>query len=236
MECYRTGRYSKALESWQEAWRRLQPATDAAAKALADRAVGELALMYARIGRMGDLSALLDSIKSRVITGSAEPKVSGAAEGLWTMQNRPEIAFRCGPKALDRILAYQDPQKAGSGLVRNSTSTTNGISLDRVLELAGKLGMHYQMAYRTNGAAFLMPAVVNWKVGHYAALIREENGHYLLQDPTFVNDTWATRRVLEAESTGYFLRRRATFRQAGARFLKPKGRAFGAKDQLVLWT
>ncbi len=76
---------------------------------------------------------------------------------------------------------------------------------NQVLDLSRKLGMDYQMAYRSNGAAFLMPAVVNWKVGHYAALIREENGHYLLQDPTFINDTWATRRALEAEASGYFL-------------------------------
>jgi RHS repeat-associated protein len=205
MEYYRTGRYSKVLESWQEAWPRLQPATDPAAKALADRAVSELAEMYARIGRMGDLSALLDSIKGRVITGSAGTKISGASQGLWMMQHQPEIAFRCGPKALDRILAYVDPQKAGSELVRDSKSTTNGFSLDQVLDLSRKLGMNYQMAYRSNGAAFLMPAVVNWKVGHYAALIREENGHYLLQDPTFINDTWATRRALEEETSGYFL-------------------------------
>jgi RHS repeat-associated protein len=205
MEYYRTGRYSKALESWQEAWPRLQPATDPAAKALADRVVAELAWMYARIGRMGDLSPLLDSIKGRVLSGSAGAKISSATEGLWMMQHQPELSFRCGPKALDRILAYQDPQKAGSDVVRDSKSTTNGISLDQVLDLSRKLGMNYQMAYRSNGAAFLMPAVVNWKVGHYAALIREENGHYLLQDPTFINDTWATERALEAEASGYFL-------------------------------
>ena len=87
----------------------------------------------------------------------------------------------------------------------DSKSTTNGTSLNQVLRLSRELGMHYQMAYRTNGAALLLPAVVNWKVGHYAALLREENGQYLLQDPTFQNDTWATRRVLEAETSGYFL-------------------------------
>ncbi len=205
MEYYWTGWYSKALAAWERAWPLLQPAADPAAKALADRAVGELALMYGRIGRMGDLSALLDSIKGREIKGAAEQKISGARQGLWTMQHRPEIAFRCGPLALDRINTYQDPPKAGSELVRNSKSTTNGFSLSQVAELSQQLGMKYQMAWRTPGAALLMPAVVNWKVGHYAALIREENGLYLLQDPTFQNETWVSLGALEAETTGYYL-------------------------------
>jgi hypothetical protein len=179
MEYYKTGWYSKALDTWAQAWPLLEPATDPAAKALADRAVGELALMYGRVGRMHELSALLDSIKGRVIRGSAEGKISGAKQGLWTMQNRPDIAFRCGPLALDRINALQNPHQAGSALVRDSKSTTNGISLSQVADLARKLGMNYQMAYRSRGAALLMPAVVNWKVGHYGALIREENGLYL---------------------------------------------------------
>jgi RHS repeat-associated protein len=205
MEYYKTGWYSKALDTWAQAWPLLEPATDPAAKALADRVVGELALMYGRVGRMRELSDLLDSIKGRVIRGSAEGKISGARQGLWTMQNRPEVAFRCGPLALDRINAYQNPPKAGSALVRDSKSTTNGISLSQVADLAQELGMNYQMAYRTRGAAVLMPAVVNWKVGHYGALIREENGLYLVQDPTFQNDTWMSSRALEAETTGYYM-------------------------------
>jgi hypothetical protein len=147
MEYYKTGWYSKALAAWAQAWPLLQPATEPPAKALADRAAGELALMYGRIGRMGELSALLDSIKGRVIMGSAEQKISGARQGLWTMQHRPEVAFRCGPLALDRINAYQDPPKAGSELVRDSKSTTNGFSLSQVAELSRQLGMNYQMAY-----------------------------------------------------------------------------------------
>ncbi len=205
MEYYNTGWYSKALDAYQKAWSLLKDATDPAVKALADRAVSELAEMYARIGRMDKLSSLLTSIQRRVIVGSAKGKVSVAKQGLWSMQNRPGVSFRCGPLALDRILAYQAPEKAGDLLVRNSRSTTNGFSLSQVAALSRGLGMNYQMAFRSPGAELLTPAVVNWKVGHYAALIREENGLYLLQDPTFQNDTWVTRRALDAEASGYFL-------------------------------
>src|SRR5205085_1203506 len=52
---------------------------------------------------------------------------------------------------------------------------------------------------------FIVPSVVHWKVGHYAAMVRQEGDKYLLEDPTFGNTVWATRQALEAETSGYFL-------------------------------
>ncbi|MGA2248771.1 MAG: hypothetical protein ABSH48_27770, partial [Verrucomicrobiota bacterium] len=204
-EYFRTGWYSKALASWELAWPALQSATDPDVKAVADRAVGELALMYARVGRMKQLSDLLDSINGRVIVGPGNAKIGSARQGLWTMQHTPQIAFRCGPSALDQIIAFNKPGKGGQLLIQDSGSTTNGFSLSQVEQLSRKAGLNYQMAYRTAGAPFLMPAVVHWKVGHYAALLQEKDGLYLLKDPTFRNDIWVTARALDAESSGYFL-------------------------------
>jgi hypothetical protein len=74
-----------------------------------------------------------------------------------------------------------------------------------------------------------MPAVVNWKVGHYAALIAEENGLYHLQDPTFGNDTWTSRRALEAESSGYFLVPAGKLPKGWRKFRRRKETGFLAK-------
>lgn len=52
---------------------------------------------------------------------------------------------------------------------------------------------------------FIVPSVVHWKAGHYAALVRRVGDRYLLEDPTFGNSVWATRQALEAETSGYFL-------------------------------
>jgi len=205
LEYSRTGWYSKALGALERAWPLLKPSEEPAVKALADRAVGELALMYARVGRMTELSDLLDSIKGRVLVGPGRGKVASARQGLWTMQHNPEIAFRCGPMALDRIIAFDNGHQGGQLLIQNSSSTTNGLSLSQVAALSDKAGLHYQMAFRTPGAPLLLPAVVNWKVGHYAALIREKDGLYLSQDPTFHHDSWVTARALDNEATGYFL-------------------------------
>jgi len=74
VEHFNAGRYSKALESWASCWQLAEAATGSLGKALADRAVGELAYMYARLGRMIELEALLRSVEG---TAVPEAMISG---------------------------------------------------------------------------------------------------------------------------------------------------------------
>jgi RHS repeat-associated protein len=205
LEYYNTAHYSKALAAWQQAWELSKQATGSKEKAIADRAASELAYLYARLGRMEQLEALLKSVEGRTFVGPATEKISGAREGLWNMQNRPEIAFRCGPLALHRIKRLTGAQGEADRVIFNSASTQKGMSLSQVAGLARQIGLDYQMAFRDQGGAFVVPSVVHWKVGHYAALVRQEGDKYLLEDPTFGNTVWATRAALEAETSGYFL-------------------------------
>src|SRR5439155_8092018 len=117
-------------------------------KAIADRAVGELAYMYARLGRMTELEALLKSVQDRVFSGPATERITGAREGLSTMRENPGIAFRCGPLALHRIKLSIDPKNAGTAIIYGSASTQEGFSLPQVAELSQKLDLNYQMASR----------------------------------------------------------------------------------------
>jgi RHS repeat-associated protein len=205
LEYYNTAHYSQALEAWSRAWTLAKDAADPAGKAIGDRAAGELAYMYARLGRMTELEALLNSVANRVFVGPATEKISGARAGLANMKERPEIAFRCGSLALHRIKIALEPGNPGNLIIHESASTQKGFSLPQVADLAKKVGLNYQMAFREKGAAFIVPSVVHWKVGHYAAVIRQAGDRFLLQDPTFWNDAWATREALESESSGYFL-------------------------------
>jgi RHS repeat-associated protein len=205
LEYYNTGQYSKTLEAWGQAWQFAKAATDLKGKALADRAVGELAYMYARLGRISELDALLKSVEERTFIGPATERITGAREGLINMKNHPEISFRCGPLALHRIKLAVHPHDPQSEMVDSTESTLRGFSLLQVAELSRKLGLDYQMAFRTRGSEFIVPSVVHFKVDHFAALIRRDGDHYLLQDPTFKNDAWVTREALEAEASGYFL-------------------------------
>ena len=230
LEYYNTAYYSRALEAWQQAWAHAKDARDAKGKAIADRAVGELAYLYARLGRMTELEALLKSVENRVFLGAATERITGAREGLVNMQYRPEVSFRCGPLALQCIKRSLNPQAPVDMEIFNSASTRKGFSLPQVAELSKKVGLNYQMAFRgaaplergsvirsvpekssvlrvtdPRSADFIIPSVVHWKVGHYAALVRQEGDRFLLEDPTFGNTVWATRQALETETSGYFL-------------------------------
>ena len=52
IESYNTGHYPGTMESWKAAWELARNATEPKARGIADRAAGELASMYARLGRI----------------------------------------------------------------------------------------------------------------------------------------------------------------------------------------
>jgi len=205
LEYYKTGYYSKTIEVWSKAWKLTMMTTDLKGKAVAGRACSELAYMYARLGRMNELDALLKSVEGRTFSGPATERITGAREGLWNMKNRPEIAFRCGPFALHRIKLSIDPKNPGTEFIHACASTQKGFSLLQTEELSQKLGLYFQMAFRQEDAAFVVPSVVHLKVDHFAAITKQKDNRYLLQDATFGNDVWVTREALEAETSGYFL-------------------------------
>lgn len=205
LDYYNTAYYSQALAAWQEAWMLGQQATDAQSRFLADRAGCELAALYSRLGRMTELEALLKSVEQRVFLGGAAERINLAREALSMMQQQPEVSFRCGPLALQSIQRSLDTRAADEMAIFNSASTQQGFSLPQVAELSKTIGLNYQMAFRKQRGEFILPSVVHWKAGHYAALIRKEGDRYLLEDPTFGNTVWATQRALETETSGYFL-------------------------------
>ncbi len=206
LDYYNAAHYSLALKAWREAWSLGQKATDARGKFLADRAVCELASLYSRLGRMNELEALLKSVGQRVFLGGTAERMNLAREALSMMQYQPGISFRCGPLALQSIKRSLDSQPPGDDMaIFNSASTQQGFSLPQVADLSKTVGLNYQMAFREKTGDFVVPSVVHWKVGHYAALVRQEGDRYLVEDPTFGNTVWATRLALEAETSGYFL-------------------------------
>jgi len=205
LEYRHTGWFLKALDVWEQAWAIGKGEKSQMGKPLIDRAVGELAELNARLGRRDRVEAILREIGGRPLMGSATEKVTAAREGVWMMHNEPGNAFKCGPFALDRIRASQHATTAPDPKVLASQSTDHGMSLDQIWKLSADLGMNYQMAKRSPGAEVIVPSVVNWKANHYAALVREEHGRYVVEDPTFGDPILVSKAALDAESTGYFL-------------------------------
>lgn len=202
---YHAGYYSKCIPAYKAAWDEGKAVTDLKAKALADRAAGEYTKMLARLGRYPELKAFLQEVGDRQFTGPATQLMMAGKEGVVTMETRPDISFRCGPFALSRILAAQNSPHRADPAIMQARSTMQGMSLSQVADISQKVGLNYQIAKRAPGAVLIMPSVIHWKVGHYAALIKQVGNQYLTQDPTFENETWHTLNALEAEASGYFL-------------------------------
>jgi len=137
---YQAGYFSRAMAAWEQAWeaaRDTRVDASPAARALADRALGELARMHARLGRADDLQALLASIRGREVTGGATELIAGAREALWNFRNDPGRSFLCGPMALRNLLVSAKAPASRIDLMDAQRSGPGGFSLAQVSALPG---------------------------------------------------------------------------------------------------
>ncbi len=205
----RTGYYNKALDAWQQSWILLKNSNEGRVKVLADRVLSELLLLDAWVGRMTTIDSLLSQTKDRVIEGPAAARVASVRGALWTMKNRQGLSFKCGPYALNYLYALHDSTKPFSERMMNVQSTPAGFSLAELLTFSKRIGLRYQMAFRTPGAQVICKAVVHWKLDHYSTLVKEENGYYKCQDATagttYGQEFWLTPAAFDSSASGYFL-------------------------------
>ncbi len=199
------GRWSKALAAFEDAWILSKGATNPLLKAVADRVLGELAQLHARLGHVDRLEALFKETKGRDIRGAGTERLDGARSGLWMMKNDPGDAFRCGPFALSEIFQMLHPGQKVPKEIEDCKSTSQGTNLATIEALAHKTGLDYQTAFRMPGAPVIVPSIVNWKVGHFAALTKQVGDKYLSQDATFASDALISPETLDAEASGYSL-------------------------------
>jgi YD repeat-containing protein len=202
---YHYGYFSKAISAFENAWKEGQSLTEPGAKALADRAIGELIRMHARIGHADKLEELLDDIKDRPVTGPATEAVDGGKEGLWTMRNNPGIAYLCGPMALRSLFFSKGIPQKKLAYLDAARSGTNGFTLKEVVDLAARSKLPHRAVFRAPDQDVPVPSVVHWKVGHFAAILAQKGGRFHIQDPTFGTDLWVTRDAIDSEASGYFL-------------------------------
>lgn len=207
---YHQARFSEALEHFEQAWNALKDSDSPKVREASVFAAAELASLYARLGRMEELRRVLNDVEGRPISGSNTEKIRMAAEGLEAMTTTPEHSFKCGPYALRNIRESLGLQPFSHRLIDEKKSTVKGIALSELQALAGEMDMDWVAAERISGAKLPLPTLVHWKVGHYAAVIKEmEDGRLLVRDPTFMHDFLIAPDVLDRESTGHFLIPRA---------------------------
>lgn len=204
---YQRGFFQDALAHWKAVWELAKDGDDQVSKDLANLALAESAKMNARIGRQSEVEALLAEAQKRTLMGDARVKIGSAAEGAWMMRHRPGVSFRCGPYALlsvARELNLEDAKRTAAFLDKTQ-SPSNGFSIPEVERMSAELGLKLQLAKREIGAPMVVPAVVHWTLGHFAAVVREVDGKFLLKDPTFGEDALISAEAVDREASGYFL-------------------------------
>jgi RHS repeat-associated protein len=222
-----TGYFSKALDSWEEAWALAKDSTEPNGRTIANNSVGELAELTARLGRLDHLHEIFAWVKGRELTGPATEKLSRVAEACWVMEHDVPHAFKCGPYAVASLRALAGQNEQLDDAIKETHATPKGTSLTQIHTLANKLKMSLQMAKREPGAEVISPAVIHWKAGHFAAVLRERNGYYFIKDPTFTENIWVSKKAVDTEGSGYFLVPEGTL---------PRGwRSVDSKEGELVW-
>lgn len=212
------GYFSRALAAWETAWQEGRSATDPHARALVDRAVGELARLDSSLGHLEDLAVLFGEIGNRPVSGSATETIQTSSEMLSLAEKDPRHLFLCGPQALMSLLLAQGAASEKVSFLQRYRASANGTNLAEVGRLADKANFSHRFVFRGPGQSIPVPSIVHWKVGHFAAIVGEANGRFHVQDPVFQDrDIWVTPEALDAEASGYFLASAVTRPEAGWR-------------------
>ncbi|HEY1052757.1 MAG TPA: RHS repeat-associated core domain-containing protein [Prosthecobacter sp.] len=200
------GYFSQALADWTQAWNIGKTAPEA--HPIVTRALAEALKMNCRVGRVAEAKALLAELGDRPLSGLNATMIDVSRKAVVQMETMPKDCFKCGPFALSSILAHDKKHTSATmNVVTEFPTTAQGTSLAQVKELANtQLGMEMQAAKRlTAQAPILFPAVINWKLNHYGALLNKDEDRYLMADPTFGTSQWIGADAINQESSGYFL-------------------------------
>ena len=207
--CFETGYFSDALAHWKNAWIEAKNEKSGAARIVADDAISQIVLIEARLGRTTELAAHLKEAKTRRLYGSTAARVHDASTGLMCMNERSDIAFKCGPFSLNSIInARSGKRNARNVFLTKVKSTKKGTNLAQLQDWAVQVGLKYVPARRAKGkAALIVPSVVHWKSGHFAAIVSQHQGRYHVLDGTFGEkaNAWLSKEAFNNEGDGYYL-------------------------------
>jgi hypothetical protein len=200
------GYYSRAVAAWDSAWALTKQSGNPYIRNLADRVVGEQLTLLGSLGRLERTEPLLREIQGRPVSGAAKELIRAAHESHWLMRNQPGVSFKCGPYALKSIYQQEFPKYPSPPVLDEVQSTTKGFSLDAVATLAQRCGFHFVAVKASSNQPVPTPAVVHWKSGHYAALLKKVPTGYLVKDPTFgPYPTVLTDDALVDEADGFLI-------------------------------
>ena len=202
----RSGRPTRALRAFEEAWMLSKGAQDSWGRAVADMAIAQRAQILSRVGKVRELRALLEELGGREVGGTASELLLQARGAAQLMATQSDTTLRCGPLALDLYLGHGRPGYRTDAKLAAYHASHWGTSLEELGRLSQELGTGLRMAKRVDASApLVVPSVVHWELEHFTALVAEQDGRFLLKDPVFGSEVWVSRKALDEELSGYAL-------------------------------
>ena len=207
---YNAGRFSKALGVYERVWGKYKSESveTPELRSLVNATGVGLARLYSRLGRKANLVGILAEFENRTVAGYQRERLYAAKQALGIMNVHPTKSFNCGTYALESIRKARglSADDETGKMLRGSESTEQGFSLDQVEDFAERAGLGLEMVRRNVGEAVLVPSVVHWKSGHYAAVTEKtDNDEYRVVDPTFGKTFIMSAKHFNEEASGYFL-------------------------------
>jgi len=206
MACeYRTkGYFSQGISSAKSAWMLSKNVKTREGNDISSLALGEWAEWSAFLGLTRQAYEGMEEARMHLVLGNITEKLTATRETLRFLRENPETSLRCGPMALMHLKTILDPFAFRDPFLAGLKATSSGTNLAMNEAWAREAGMDLAMAKREPGSSLVAPAMVHMKVGHFAALLREGHGKYLVQDPA-LGQLWLSAKALDQEMSGYAL-------------------------------
>jgi hypothetical protein len=203
---YEHGLYTRALQHWQAAWNATRDAETGPAKDIADFTFAYWTRLLGSLGRTETLRTLFKETEGRIFdNGPLQQVVNATKEGYRMMHSDPGVCFKCGTFALNSVARELKGLSLDSRQILAVPSPKSGFSMTKLVELAEQSGLDLVPAQWSGEKDLVVPSVVHWKENHYAALLEQKNGAYLVMDPTFGKPRWLSADAIQEEASGFFL-------------------------------
>jgi YD repeat-containing protein len=201
---FKSGRYTLALQNWENVWQATKGYTDGPGKKVADFTLAHWTRLLASLGRIETLVPLFDENKNRALDSFVLTKWLRTREAVATMGKDPAIAYQCGTLALFNAASVLNLRAQAHPLLEVPSPVT-GFSIKALSDLSTQYGLGFVPVKRESGTALVVPSVVHWSQNHYAAITRSDGHLYLVVDPTFGMTRTIDPETLNAEASGFFL-------------------------------
>lgn len=198
--------YAAALDQFDHAWMLAKDRRDSAGRAVADSAIADWLTLAASFGQVDRVEQRLEMLGGRSFSGVAGVKIARARETASLIKQYPDATKLCGPEALRALIDARG--RASEQQLKTLASyhgAPQGMALVDLQVLARRTGVELTIVDRTTAEDVPTPAIVHWKIGHFATIVEHQRDMYRIVDRARRESYWIDRDTLFQESSGHFL-------------------------------